>query len=94
MNKKYFIKIIKKSKNSLPSIPTTVPRKLEVFSLCFKRKFNGVRCVKLKVGVCFTTCSRIRDRVTSGNRPPTSCRAFLLRTLAMGRRYVFININT
>jgi hypothetical protein len=29
----------------------------------------------------FHTCSRIRARGTSGTRPPTSCRAFLLRTL-------------
>ena len=36
----------------------------------------------LKVGVCFTTCSRCCVRVVARrDRPATSCRAFLLRTL-------------
>jgi hypothetical protein len=39
---------------------------------------------KVNVGVCFTTCSRCTLATHCCGRPPTSCRAFLLRTLAMG----------
>jgi hypothetical protein len=38
-------------------------------------------CENIKVSVCFTPARALRTRGTSGTRPPTSCRAFLLRTL-------------
>jgi hypothetical protein len=78
------MKTIKKSKNSLPSLPTTVPRKLRVFALVLERKFNGVRCVKYKCRCVFhylLTHSRSRylrepapplhvERSSSGHFPP------------------------
>jgi hypothetical protein len=44
-----------------------------------------IKCENVNVGVCFTTCSRCTLATHCWGRPPTSCRAFLLRTLAMGR---------
>ena len=43
------------------------------------------KCENMNVSVCFTTCSRCTLATHCWGRPPTSCRAFLLRTLAMGR---------
>ena len=54
------------------------------YKICWRRwreLFCEKKLCEIKVGVCFTTCSRCTLASHCCGRPPTSCRAFLLRTL-------------
>jgi hypothetical protein len=59
-----------------------------------ENKNESCVCENINVSVCFTPARALRTRGTSGTRPPTSCRAFLLRTLPPPPHPWIINVQT